>query len=261
MGLDLQRASISKRLAAFVIDFFIFILLCVLLTSLFSFVFGYKNSVDSLNAIYDKYPTKFKYDDLYTLDYEEYSKLSDDIKKQYQSDCEKFQEDKESQEKYITITTEIAIKSFLIISLSMLLTFVITELSIPMFLKNGQTIGKKLFSIGVVRVDLIKITPFQLFVRTIVGKFIIETLIPVMFLIFPLIGILGGGTFGIIIFAVYLLVQSAMFIFTKNKYILHDVLAVTVAVDMQTQMIFDSTDDLIAYKKKLHEEEVKNSSY
>ena len=39
MGLDLQKASISKRLAAFMIDFFIFILLFALIALLFSFIF------------------------------------------------------------------------------------------------------------------------------------------------------------------------------------------------------------------------------
>lgn len=258
MGLDLQKASISKRLAAFMIDFFIFILLFALIALLFSFIFGYAKSIEEFGAFYNKFYDKFEIDPIY--DTPEYEKLPDDVKLKYEAANKEF--DKPENIEYAkSLYADIATKTFLVISVSMLFAFVITELTIPLIFKNGQTLGKKIFSIGLMRVDGIKITHFQLFVRTIVGKFIIETLIPIMFLMFSFFGALGGGSFGLLIVAAYILAQSIIFIVTKNKYAIHDALAVTVAVDMQTQMIFDSPEELAAYTARLHEEEARNSPY
>ena len=52
-------------------------------------------------------------------------------------------------------------------------------LFVPLKLGNGQTIGKKVFGIGVMRVDGVQLTTIQLFIRTILGKFTLETMIPV----------------------------------------------------------------------------------
>lgn len=258
MGLDLQKASVSKRLAAFMIDFFIFILLFSLIASLCSFIFGFGSSVEAFFDIYDKYKEKYELDDLYTQNYDEYMKLPDDVKLRYEAATEEFEKSGDAARVY-ELLIEIAIKAFFIISISILFSFVVTELAVPLFLKNGQTLGKKLFAIGIMRLDGVKITNFQLFVRAIVGKCIIETLIPVMFILLSFFGALGG--LGYLVVALFVLVQAIMFIVTKNKYGLHDALAVTVAVDMQTQMIFNSHEELIAYKTKLHEEEVQNSPY
>lgn len=254
MGLDLQKASISKRLAAFMIDFFIFILICSAIASLCSLILGYGSTIDEFNKHFAKYEEKYEIDT--KISREEYDKLPIEVKQRYEAATKEFEENiEEITELYVNIAT----KTFLVISVSLLLTFLITEFAVPMFFKNGQTLGKKLFSIGIMRVDNIRITPFQLFVRTIVGKFIIETLTPVLFILLDFFGLLGG--MGYIVVAVYVIAQAAMCIFTKNKYALHDALAVTVAVDMQTQMIFDSNEELVAYKAKLHEEETMNSPY
>ena len=254
MGLDLQKASISKRLAAFMIDFFIFILLFALIASLFSTIFGYGESIKAFTKHYEKYEEKYDIDS--NISREEYDKLPDDVKQRYEAATKELEEDIEE---VTALYLEIATKTFLVIAVSLFFTFIITELAVPLFLKNGQTVGKKLFSIGLMRVDNIKVTHFQMFVRAIVGKFIIETLIPVMLIILEFFGVLGG--IGYIVVALYIVVQLIMFFVTKNKYALHDALAVTVAVDMQTQMIFDSSEELAAYKAKLHEEEVQNSPY
>ena len=105
------------------------------------------------------------------------------------------------------------------------------------------------------RIDGVKISPVILFVRTILGKYAVETMIPV----FALISIFVLGTATIVTLAllfVLLVAQIALLIFTKENALLHDILAGTVTVDFASQMIFDTPEDLLEYKKKLHAESV-----
>ena len=47
----------------------------------------------------------------------------------------------------------------------------------------------------------------------------------------------------------------------KTNSGIHDMLASTVVVDLASQMIFDSPEDVLEYKTKIHEEEVKHAKY
>ena len=55
--------------------------------------------------------------------------------------------------------------------------------------------------------------------------------------------------------------QFVLFLATRKHSLIHDLLADTVAVDMATQMIFNSTDELVAYKAKLQAENVAHQTY
>jgi hypothetical protein len=67
------------------------------------------------------------------------------------------------------------------------------------------------------------------------------------------------GIVGMLILGLILLVQIILRITTHTNSCIHDVLAKTVAVDMQSQLIFDTEEELIAYKNKVHAEKVKLS--
>ena len=66
---------------------------------------------------------------------------------------------------------------------------------------------------------------------------------------------------GLIITLLIFFIQVVLLIVTKNNSTIHDYLAVTVVVDINSQMMFDSNKDLIEYKKRMHEETVRNSPY
>ena len=42
---------------------------------------------------------------------------------------------------------------------------------------------------------------------------------------------------------------------------IHDLISDTVVVDYASQLIFENVDELMAYKTKIHEEEVRNTEY
>ena len=133
------------------------------------------------------------------------------------------------------------------------------NIAVPIKLGNGQTLGKKIFGIAVMRTDSVKVTAPLLFIRTILGKFTIETMIPVLICImifFNMIGIVGMLILGLI-----LLVQIILMITTHTNSCIHDVLAKTVAVDMQSQLIFENEEELMNYKNKIHAEKVARQTY
>ena len=69
-----------------------------------------------------------------------------------------------------------------------------------------------------------------------------------------LIGVLG-------IVLILSVAQFVLFLATRKHSLIHDLLADTVAVDMASQMIFNSTDELVAYKAKLQAEKVAHQMY
>lgn len=138
---------------------------------------------------------------------------------------------------------------FMMISIGILLSYLVLEFILPIILKNGQTVGKKVFGICLVRPDCVKITVLALFARTILGKYAIETMFPVLLAFLFFFG--GLGVLAIVLFAALLLLNIVLFFARKNRTPIHDILANTVAVDMRLQMIFQSEEEL-AEKKALH---------
>lgn len=135
---------------------------------------------------------------------------------------------------------------FTIVSVGILLAYLILEFIIPIILKNGQTVGKKVFGICLVRPNCVKITNISLFARTLIGKYAIETMFPILLVFLFLFG--GIGVLAIILLAAITLLNLILFIVTKNSTPIHDVIAVTVAADKSLQMIFKSEEELAEKK-------------
>lgn len=246
---DLQKASVVKRAAAWLLDIILLVVLACGIGVVLSGALRYDQQMQTLQACYDKYEKE------YDIDFEDYTDLTEEEKARYEAANAALQKDEEALRVYNTVVN----LSLVIVSLSILLAYLILELGVPLLFGNGQTVGKKVFGIALVRVDGVKITPFALFVRTVLGKYTIETMIPVlmiMMIFIGTVGILGPAiVLGLLVMQVLLLVTS------KTNSALHDHMAATVAVDLASQMIFATTEDLIAYKKQVHAERVKKQTY
>jgi uncharacterized RDD family membrane protein YckC len=146
--------------------------------------------------------------------------------------------------------------SLLVTTLGILIAFLALEFIVPLLLKNGQTIGKKCFSLGVVRIDGVKVNSMQMFARTLLGKYAIETMVPVFIVLMLLWG--SMDITGTIVILGLLVTQVICVAVGRNRATIHDRLAGTVVVDIASQKIFESTEDLIAYTKRIHAEQVKH---
>lgn len=131
---------------------------------------------------------------------------------------------------------------FMMVSVGLFSGYFVLEFIIPVILKNGQTVGKKVFGICLVRPDCVKIRTISLFARTVLGKYAIETMFPVLLAFLFFFG--GIGILAIVLFAAILLLNVVLFFATKNRTPIHDILAYTVAADIKLQMIFDSEEEL-----------------
>ena len=248
MIFDLQKASIWKRASAFLFDFILFGILAVGFAFLLSVITNYdKYSAtynDSLTAYAQGYKTSFDY----TQD--EYNALSAADQEAYMNAYNALVQDASAMFAYKMMVNLM----LLITSFSILLSYLVLEYIIPIFLKNGQTLGKKIFGIAVMRTNGVKMNNISLFIRTFLGKYAIETMIPTLIItmiFFNSIGIVGPIVIGLI-----LLLQIILMCATKTNSLIHDLLADTVVVDFASQMIYESEEELIEAKKKAAAEKV-----
>ena len=202
---------------------------------------------------YEKYGQEYGVD--LTISREELASLSDEQKAVYDEAGAALNRDAEVVKAYAMVQT----LPMLMISISIFVSSMILEFVIPLIFKNGQTLGKKLFGIAVIRTNCVKLTGPALFIRSILGKCTMETMVPTYIIIMILSGSLGLVGFGVLILIA--LLQIIMIITTKTNSAIHDLLADTVAVDLASQRIFDSNEALIEYKQKVHEEVAKNARY
>ena len=249
---DLQKASVLKRISAWMFDAIILATLAAGIAFIFSAVFGYDAKLDRMEEIYTEYEAEFGID--LEISDENFAKLTDEEKAKYDEANKKFGKDEE----VIYLTNMLFTISLLIVSLSILIAFVILELILPLILKNGQTLGKKIFGIAVMRDDGVRITPFVLFVRTVLGKYTIETMVPI-FLIY--LAFTGAGLAGALALLLLFGFQIGLLIKTKTNSAIHDILAYTVTVDYASQMIFDSKEALMEYKNRVHAEDAEKKPY
>ncbi len=253
MIFDLQKASFIKRISAFLFDLILFCVVAVGIAVLISALVGYDAKLDELENSYLKYEEEYGID--LEITEEEYNKLSDADKKKYEDASEAFANDND----VARIHSVMFNLTLVIISSAILAAFLLMELLIPTFLKNGQTLGKKIFGIAVMRTDGVKVSFFQMFVRSILGKYTIETMVPVLILMMFLMG--TTGFVGLLVPALILVLQIVVMAVTNTNSLIHDLLAVTVVVDMNTQMIFDSTEKMIEYKEKKAQETAQQRAY
>ena len=244
--LDLQRAGMWKRLSAALFDSIILFTVIVGMALLLSTALGYDAYVDRLGELEQQYGDEFGVDLDITL--EELKALSEEERQVYEAADAAYSQDPDVIYTYNMMLS----MAMVIVTFAILLGYLLLEFLVPLLLKNGQTLGKKLFGIGVMRVDNVRLPAVLLFARTVLGKFTIGTMIPVYVIIMIVFGRLG--MFGTVLIGALLLVQAILFFGTHAHTPIHDKLAGTVTVDLASQMIFDSPEALLEYKKRIHAE-------
>ena len=247
---DLQKADLWKRISAWLFDMILLVILIVGAALLLSAVLGYDSVSNDLGAIEASYEQAYGVS--FDLTADEHDALEESQRQLIDEAYSAFAHDQEAVGLYELLLN----LTLLIVTFSILAGYLVMEFAVPLLLGNGQTLGKKVFGIGVMREDGVKLTPLLLFVRTVLGKFTVETMIPVMIVIMILFGTMG--TFGLIVLIALFGVQVVLLCATRARTPIHDKLAHTVTVDLSSQRIFESAEALLEYKTKLHAEQVQN---
>jgi uncharacterized RDD family membrane protein YckC len=253
MTTDLQKASLSKRIAAGILDAMLLLVVAVGFAALLTWALGYESHSTALEQLYSQYETQYGVG--FDIELSEYEAMSAADKEHFDKAYAALIADDEVLYRYNMVVN----LTILVTTFSILLAMVALEFVVPLVLKNGQTIGKKVFSLGVMRTDAVQVTAVQMFARTVLGKFTIETMISVYIIImifFNSIDITGPLVIGGI-----LLTQLICLAATKTNSLIHDLLSGTVVVDFTSQKIFRTTQDLLDYQKRIAAERAARQDY
>ncbi len=248
MMYSLQKPNLWKRVSAFLVDLIALVIVVTLFAFLLSAIVDFDGWYAKHEATVEKYEQMYGIDSEISL--EDYEKLTEEEKNQYKLADEALAADSEAQRVYRVIIN----LTLVISSLSILVAFLCLELLVPILFGNGQTLGKKIFGIALMRVDGVRVTRLQVFVRAILGKYTVETMVPLLIifmLLFDMIGMVGG-----IVLVLLLVLEIVVMVVNQNMSFIHDAFAGTVAVDFASQMIFDTPEELLAFKERAHAEQV-----
>lgn len=155
--------------------------------------------------------------------------------------------------------TSMAISIILaMISLGILIGYIVIDFIIPLVFKNGQTVGKKIFGIAVMHQDGVRINGAYLFIRTLLGKFAFETMIPLLLLLMfyfmhNLIALIACGAI--------VLIEIILLFATQYRQPIHDLLAKTITVDIKSQQFFNNEEERLQYIQQEAAETAEKSKY
>lgn len=254
MRFELQRADFWKRISAFLFDIMMILIVVVSAALILSAIFKYDKYVDVVERVENEYAQKYGINPDITQ--EEFAALSEEEKAVYYACDEARQEDPRLIASYGMLSS----LKFAIPSVSILIAYLILEFAVPIFFKNGQTLGKKAFGIGIMHTNGVRMRGQAHFIRSVIGKCLIEMLVPFYFVMMVLNGRLGP-ILGLVMIGLMLVLQIFAVASTKTRSSIHDLISDTVVVDLASQMVFDTYDDLMAYKTRIHEEEANKKEY
>lgn len=256
MHYDVQKAGILRRMAAGLFDI---IILAVLATGIgwgISALMGADSYYQAVQDVYTAYGEK--YDINFSLTEEDMATMPSEEQSRYNEAYEAALEEMNADEEAISTMMRFWSTTLSTISLSVLIAHLVLEFAVPLWLKNGQTFGKKAFGIALMRKDGVMITPFALFVRSILGKATIEIMLPLLIVFMMFMGIAG-----IFVYLLPALAIAQIMLLLLHPYnaVLHDLMGCTVAVDISSQLIFRTPEALIAYQKERAAEKAEKAKY
>lgn len=136
-----------------------------------------------------------------------------------------------AQDFYQTVANEYYFYYTLAIAGSILSAGIVCYIILPLFLKNGQTLGKKIFKLGLASYDGYKYHPYQLLLR----------FVPFFIVVASFLLPIWGNIFLIFAFViVVLLISFALMMASPKRAALHDFAARTIVVDLASSIIFEN---------------------
>lgn len=253
MRFDLQKANIWKRASAFLLDGILLAILATGFIFLLSAITGYDVYNEKVNASYEKYESE--YGITFEITEEEFLALTDEDAARYQAAYDALLGDEDAMKAYSMVMS----LTLMMTTFGILLAYLVLEFAVPLFFKNGQTVGKKIFGLGLVRENLVRVNTVSLFVRTLLGKYTIETMIPVFLILMIYFGMVG--LVGTMVVLGILLLQVILLLSTRNHSLIHDLLANTVVTDLNSQMVYESEEALIEAQKQAAAEDAARNPY
>ena len=245
---EINKASVLKRFASFLIDMIILVVLITGIFALMSIILHYDEEYAKVeekyveHGVYVLNPSSTSDSDKYITCsyYDEYGEVDEN------SSCylawKEFYEDEEA----LALRSKCDNLVIVMLSTSSLIALLISEFAVPLIFKNGQTLGMKIMHVGVIGTDRIRIRTWQLFSRVIIGRYAVETMIPIYCVVYMMINP-TGGLLGLLIIIVLAIAEVLFLGLTKNNQVIHDLVSATVVIDIDSQFIAKNRDELEAH--------------
>lgn len=249
---DIQHASMWKRISAFLFDGILLGIAAVLFAWALSSALGFDRHNAALDNAYARIGEAYGVD--FNISLSAYDAMTAEQQQALSDAYAALSADPQA----VTAYNAVVNLTLLITSLGILFAHAALEYAVPMCFGNGQTLGKKIFGLGVMRQDGVMIDGRILFIRTFLGKYTFETMIPVLILMMIWFGVLGLA--GTLVLLGIVLLQGILLI-RRDRLTIHDALAATIAVDIGSQMIFPDRASMIAYKEKIHAQNAAKQAY
>ena len=253
MRFEVQRADFWKRISAFLFDIIMVGIIVIGSAYAMAVIFKYDYYSGIAADVEAEYVEKYGINP--DISAEEYEALPEEQKAVYIACDEARQQD----ERLIVAYDIMMNLALLITSASLLIGYLTMEFAVPLFFGNGQTLGKKAFGLAVMHSNGVRLRGQAHFARSIIGKCVIEAMVPVYIILMIILGNLG--IVGTAVLVLLLGLQIFTIASTRNRSAIHDLLSDTVVVDYASQLIFENTEELMAYKTRIHEEEVNRAEY
>ena len=228
--------------------------LAVGIAALLSLCFKYDVKFDRYSAIMDRYEQQYELDIQAPTD-----ELTDAQKAELNAKKDALQSALLKDDEFMKLYSQLTNLRMLMLSFGILGAVLMMELLIPLLFGNGQTLGKKIFGIGIMHLEGVRITGKQVFIRSVLGKYSVELMLPIYILMMTLTGDLGLVGWGLL--AVLVVTQIVCVIITRTNAPIHDILASTVAVDFASQHIFEDIEERDNYIKQKHAEYAAHADY
>jgi len=246
---DIQLAPVSKRLFAFLLDLILASIVVAGCYYLLSSVLG----IDRYGAIYNERLAYYEAEYGVDFDEDDYASMDEAGKANYKAAVDAMNADETAN---TAIKTSYAL-TFGVLGGGIVLAALLLEFVIPLLLKDGRTLGKRLFGLGVMRRSGLRISAPVLFVRGVIGKGIFEFVLPVMLIVTAGAGM--TGIFGLILLGIMIIAEIVTVAKSGTNSFLHDLLADSVVIDWDSQLIFENEEALAAYRAEKEAEELQKT--
>lgn len=247
MYYDIQKAPVTKRIGAFLLDFMLMAMLIVFATSLITSAMNVNKHIENIKVITDEIEeNKEYYEEKYQLKLditeEEFNAMTDEKKIACNEAFAKMYE-----ETGLTMLRNKVISlHILAVTCGALIAIVLAEILVPALMKHGRTLGKRAFGLALMRKDCVKIHPVQMVARALLGKFTLCLMIPIYAILFFGLNSMIGKVILVVVLGAQLIAMGA----SKRNAAIHDLLVGTVVVDYDSQMIYDNEEALLAAIEK-----------
>ena len=245
MAFSLQKANMYKRISAWLFDAVMCLVLMTGMLVIMSALLKYDIQAEKLDGIYEDYYARYELEHegvVLNPTEDVYNAFTPEELELYRYHQEAVNtligEDPEAQRLQVVIINY----TFVMISISLLIVSLVWYFLVPMLFGDGRTLGKKIFGLAVMRTNGLKLSNPILFVRSILGLFTMETMVPVFFGLMIYFGLLGLP--GVIATLLLFILEIVVMATTKTHSSIHCLLSDTVVVDFASQQIFQTQEAL-----------------